>query len=462
MSLTTGTIARSERYWCSGFRRCCEAPCLPPMSGFEMFCERCGKRYGSGEATAASALPLTKRLLKAVGLSTSAPQAAGRRALPSLLPRVPWLLLPLMLERGRGFLPDVRAHAGADRRTRSPAAVRGAAFDGLHAHRAHRVRAGVWPDRPSAGHGYATRLPSHRRSRGVVDLRDGNSVGTRVPGALGDRNARCAVVDRPNSGDTRRRCCGNGCLSARPRGRAARVRRARRSAIRSGRGRSCRAAGARSGGRRRAGRGASRCRIRNIRPGGCRASRRASRSGHVVRRAGAGRAVHRLCSQRRRRDGRGRARCRMAAEAEAVEFETVSGEAEAVEFETVSGEAEAVEFETVSGEAEAVELETVSGEAEAVEFETVSGEAEAVEFGRSAAGRRIRRSAARPRQSSSRRSAARPRQSSSRRSAARPRQSSLETVSGRGRGSRVRDGQRRGRGDRSGRGLCSGRRSRRD
>jgi hypothetical protein len=43
------------------------------MSGFEMFCERCGKRYGSGEATAAGSPKLAKRLLRAVGISSSTP-----------------------------------------------------------------------------------------------------------------------------------------------------------------------------------------------------------------------------------------------------------------------------------------------------------------------------------------------------------------------------------------------------
>ena len=43
------------------------------MSGFEMFCERCGQRYGSDEATAASSLPLARRLLKAVGVGANAP-----------------------------------------------------------------------------------------------------------------------------------------------------------------------------------------------------------------------------------------------------------------------------------------------------------------------------------------------------------------------------------------------------
>ena len=74
MSLTTGTIDHADRYWCSGFRRCRQAPCLPSMSGFEMFCERCGKRYGSGEAAATSSLPLTKRFLLAVGVSTTVPK----------------------------------------------------------------------------------------------------------------------------------------------------------------------------------------------------------------------------------------------------------------------------------------------------------------------------------------------------------------------------------------------------
>ena len=44
------------------------------MSGFEMFCERCGKRYGSGEVAATSSLPLTKRFLLAVGVSTTVPK----------------------------------------------------------------------------------------------------------------------------------------------------------------------------------------------------------------------------------------------------------------------------------------------------------------------------------------------------------------------------------------------------
>jgi hypothetical protein len=45
------------------------------MVGFEMFCERCGKRYGNGEASNSGSLPLSKRLLKAVGVSVSAPPA---------------------------------------------------------------------------------------------------------------------------------------------------------------------------------------------------------------------------------------------------------------------------------------------------------------------------------------------------------------------------------------------------
>jgi hypothetical protein len=45
------------------------------MVGFEMFCERCGKRYGNGEAPNSTSLPLSKRLLKVVGVSASAPAA---------------------------------------------------------------------------------------------------------------------------------------------------------------------------------------------------------------------------------------------------------------------------------------------------------------------------------------------------------------------------------------------------
>ena len=44
------------------------------MSGFDMFCERCGKRYGSEETTAAGSLPLGRRLLMAVGVGSSAPR----------------------------------------------------------------------------------------------------------------------------------------------------------------------------------------------------------------------------------------------------------------------------------------------------------------------------------------------------------------------------------------------------
>jgi len=44
------------------------------MSGFEMFCERCGKRYGSDSQTAAGSLPLARRLLRAVGVGGSMPQ----------------------------------------------------------------------------------------------------------------------------------------------------------------------------------------------------------------------------------------------------------------------------------------------------------------------------------------------------------------------------------------------------
>ena len=45
---------------------------LVGMPGFEMFCERCGKRYGTGEASNSTSLPLSKRLLKAVRVSASA------------------------------------------------------------------------------------------------------------------------------------------------------------------------------------------------------------------------------------------------------------------------------------------------------------------------------------------------------------------------------------------------------
>src|SRR6187401_860968 len=51
------------------------------MVGFEMFCERCGKRYGNGEASASTSLPLSKRLLKAVGVSASAPAAPAEEPL---------------------------------------------------------------------------------------------------------------------------------------------------------------------------------------------------------------------------------------------------------------------------------------------------------------------------------------------------------------------------------------------
>ncbi|MEO6351124.1 MAG: hypothetical protein ABIP53_10790 [Candidatus Limnocylindrales bacterium] len=43
------------------------------MTGFEMFCERCGTRYGSEESTTVEALPLTRRLLIAVGVAESPP-----------------------------------------------------------------------------------------------------------------------------------------------------------------------------------------------------------------------------------------------------------------------------------------------------------------------------------------------------------------------------------------------------
>ncbi|MEX2548508.1 MAG: hypothetical protein WD830_12100 [Chloroflexota bacterium] len=51
------------------------------MSGFEMFCERCGKRYGSEEQTAAGSLPLAKRFLNAVGVSQSVPPAPAEEPL---------------------------------------------------------------------------------------------------------------------------------------------------------------------------------------------------------------------------------------------------------------------------------------------------------------------------------------------------------------------------------------------
>jgi hypothetical protein len=43
------------------------------VTGFEMFCERCGTRYGSEESTAVDALPLRRRLLIAVGVAESPP-----------------------------------------------------------------------------------------------------------------------------------------------------------------------------------------------------------------------------------------------------------------------------------------------------------------------------------------------------------------------------------------------------
>ena len=42
-----------------------------------MFCERCGKRHGNGEASNSGSLPLSKRLLKVVGVSASPPPAAA-------------------------------------------------------------------------------------------------------------------------------------------------------------------------------------------------------------------------------------------------------------------------------------------------------------------------------------------------------------------------------------------------
>jgi hypothetical protein len=47
------------------------------MEGFEMFCERCGTRYGSDE-TARMAAPFARRLLEAVGVVESAPRNAGK------------------------------------------------------------------------------------------------------------------------------------------------------------------------------------------------------------------------------------------------------------------------------------------------------------------------------------------------------------------------------------------------
>jgi hypothetical protein len=47
------------------------------MSGFEMFCERCGKRYGSEEASAQAPQPLARRLLMAVGVASSPPRPVG-------------------------------------------------------------------------------------------------------------------------------------------------------------------------------------------------------------------------------------------------------------------------------------------------------------------------------------------------------------------------------------------------
>jgi hypothetical protein len=43
------------------------------VTEFEMFCERCGTRYGSEESTAVDALPLRRRLLIAVGVAESPP-----------------------------------------------------------------------------------------------------------------------------------------------------------------------------------------------------------------------------------------------------------------------------------------------------------------------------------------------------------------------------------------------------
>ncbi len=42
------------------------------MSRFEMFCERCGRHYGTEEASSAGSLPLGRRLLKSVGRGTNA------------------------------------------------------------------------------------------------------------------------------------------------------------------------------------------------------------------------------------------------------------------------------------------------------------------------------------------------------------------------------------------------------
>src|SRR5687767_12373881 len=47
------------------------------MSGFEMFCERCGKRYGSEEASAEAPQPLARRFLRAVGVASAPPGPVG-------------------------------------------------------------------------------------------------------------------------------------------------------------------------------------------------------------------------------------------------------------------------------------------------------------------------------------------------------------------------------------------------
>lgn len=63
--------------WCARAAR----PILGSMSGFDMFCERCGKRYGSEETTAAASVPLGRRLLMAVGVVSSAPHPSHHESL---------------------------------------------------------------------------------------------------------------------------------------------------------------------------------------------------------------------------------------------------------------------------------------------------------------------------------------------------------------------------------------------
>ena len=79
--LPTWTIARSYRYWSKGSLWPKVPAHCADMVGFEMFCERCGKRYGNGEASGSTSLPLSKRLLKAVGVSASAPHASTEEPL---------------------------------------------------------------------------------------------------------------------------------------------------------------------------------------------------------------------------------------------------------------------------------------------------------------------------------------------------------------------------------------------